>query len=159
VCFVSLYELIPLPFFLIFGKFIIIIYCVVIIVCYFYEFSLIYLFVYCARNINKHKYLRGILLPYLRDDAMQCCRYLPPVSCCLHNIVNMVPKIVRHCKPLPEESNPHNHFQDHTISRKMFEDLCSFAPVRRMFKLFLYSESLDVFSNIRWFLKLKVDVF
>ena len=59
---------------------------------------------------------------------------------------------------MSKESNPHNHYREHVRSHKMFEDLCSFAPVRAVFKFFMYIDSLDVFSNGRWFLKLKVDV-
>jgi hypothetical protein len=40
----------------------------------------------------------------------------------------------------------------------MFEDLCSFARVRSVFRFFMYNDSLDVVSNSRWFLKLKVDI-
>jgi hypothetical protein len=96
---------------------------------------------------------------FLGFDAMQCCRDLPPVSCCLHSVVDMVLKLLDIGKSLPEGSNPHNQCREHIKSHKIFEDLCVFAPLRPMFKFFIYSESLDVFSNRPWSLTLQVDVF
>jgi hypothetical protein len=49
---------------------------------------------------------------------MQCCRDLPPVSCCLHSIVSIVFKLLDIGYSLPEGTNPHNQCREHIKSRK-----------------------------------------